>query len=203
MEKSESIKNLATALVKFNSEVGKIHKKSDNPFFKSKYASLPDILSEISEPLQSAGLVVVQLPDGNSLTTMLIHSESGEYISSTAEMKPVKTDPQSLGSAITYYRRYMLGAILSLNIDEDDDGNKGSKPQPAAAKPQTQPQPTVKKELTPEQIVLQKRFNEFVTAIDLCETIEQVDANVLDAGDLMKYKKTIELVDKKKQSLTK
>lgn len=129
MEKSESIKNLATALVKFNSEVGKIHKKSDNPFFKSKYAALPDILSEISEPLQKANLVVVQLPDGNSLTTMLIHSESGEFISSTAEMKPTKTDPQSLGSAITYYRRYMLGAILSLNIDEDDDGNKGSKPQ--------------------------------------------------------------------------
>jgi len=128
MEKSDSIKNLAKAIMTFNAEVGKIHKKSTNPFFKSKYASLPDILSEISEPLQSAGLIITQLPDGLSLTTMLIHVESGEYITASGEMKPVKNDPQSLGSAITYQRRYAIGALLSLNIDVDDDGNKATTP---------------------------------------------------------------------------
>ena len=128
MEKSESITNLAKAILKFNENVGKIHKTSTNPFFKSKYASLPDILSGISEPLQEAGLVVTQLPDGMSLTTMLIHAESGEYICGSSEMKPVKNDPQSLGSAITYNRRYSLGAILNLNIDVDDDGNKATAP---------------------------------------------------------------------------
>jgi hypothetical protein len=182
MEKSESIKNLATALVKFNSEVGKIHKKSENPFFKSKYAALPDILSEISEPLQKSGLVVIQFPDGNSLTTMLIHSESGEYLSSTAEMKPVKTDPQSLGSAITYYRRYMLASILSLNIDEDDDGNKGSKLQ------QTKPEMNI----SPKLVDIEK-----------CETVNQLN-DLWDANkELQKNKQFIQEMKNKKQLLIK
>lgn len=128
MEKSESIKNIATALIKFNSLVGKIIKDADNPFFKSKYAALPDILSAIRTPLYEAGLTINQFPTGNhSLTTILIHAESGEYMMSTYEMKPTKDDPQGLGSCITYQRRYAIGAILSLNIDDDDDGNEASK----------------------------------------------------------------------------
>ncbi|MEG2219786.1 MAG: ERF family protein, partial [Muribaculaceae bacterium] len=50
----------------------------------------------------------------------------GQYISDTYTMRPVKNDPQGLGSCITYMRRYALGAILGLNIDEDDDANKAS-----------------------------------------------------------------------------
>ena len=45
----------------------------------------------------------------------------------TYEMQPVKHSPQDAGSVITYQRRYAIGAILCLNIDEDDDANKGSK----------------------------------------------------------------------------
>lgn len=126
MEKSESIAELAKALVKFHSLVGKIGKTSDNPFFKSKYADLAKILSEIDKPLHESGLAVIQLPCGeNQLTTILTH-ESGEYISETYTMKPVKNDPQGVGSCITYMRRYAIGAILSLNIDKDDDANASS-----------------------------------------------------------------------------
>jgi hypothetical protein len=129
MEKSESIKNLATALVKFNGLVGKVSKDSKNPFFKSKYAALPDILSAIHLPLQEAGLTLNQFPSGShGLTTILIHADSGEYMMDTYEMKPTKDDPQGVGSCITYQRRYAVGAVLSLNIDEDDDGNEASKP---------------------------------------------------------------------------
>ena len=64
MEKSESIKNIAKALLKFDNEVGKIGKESLNPFFKNKYAALPDILNSIKEPLQTSGLTVKQFPDG-------------------------------------------------------------------------------------------------------------------------------------------
>ena len=127
MEKSESIKNLAKALLNFNKLVGIIPKDSKNPFFKSSYAALPDILKAISQPLIDSGLVISQSPTGNhSLTTMLIHVDSGEYLMATYEMKPTKDDPQGIGSSITYQRRYAIGAILSLNIDEDDDGNKAS-----------------------------------------------------------------------------
>ena len=129
MEKSESITNLAKALLKFDAEVGKVNKGEINPFFKNKYASLPDILNAIKDPLQKAGLTVKQFPEnGDGLTTMVIHAETGEFISSNYQMKAVKDDPQQQGSRITYQRRYAIGAVLGLNIDEDDDGNKASQP---------------------------------------------------------------------------
>ena len=126
MEKSESIKELSIALCKFQGAVETIRKTETNPFFKSKYASLADILTVIRQPLTDNGLSFVQFPKGKyGLETMLMH-ESGEWLSEWYEMVPTKNDPQGAGSVITYQRRYALGAILGLNIDVDDDGNKGS-----------------------------------------------------------------------------
>jgi len=142
MEKSESIIKLAPALCNFHKDVGKIKKQNTNPFFKSKYADLSSILDAIEEPLITNELVIIQLPKGvNELETILLHS-SGEFISETYTMTPVKNDPQALGSSITYQRRYALGAILSLNIDKDDDGNDASDkktiiPEKHTAKPQS------------------------------------------------------------------
>lgn len=127
MEKSQSIKELSKALALFHTQVGKIKKDANNPFFKSKYATLSNILDVIQEPLQKSGLIFTQFPDGeNGLTSILVHPESDQYLQATYNMHPVKNDPQSMGSAITYARRYALGAILGLNIDEDDDGNAAS-----------------------------------------------------------------------------
>jgi hypothetical protein len=129
MQKSESIKNIAQALIVFHVKVDTIKKDAKNPFFKSTYASLTNILDAINEPLIESGLAISQFPTGaDGLTTILIHGESGEWISSTYEMRPVKDDPQGRGSCITYQRRYALASVLSLNIDEDDDGNKASQP---------------------------------------------------------------------------
>jgi hypothetical protein len=124
MTKSESIKEIAGALITFHLKVENIKKDSTNPFFKSKYASLSNILDAISTPLEESGLSFSQLPTGDSgLTTILMHSKSGEYLQADYTMKPSKDDPQGRGSAITYQRRYALSAILGLNIDEDDDAN--------------------------------------------------------------------------------
>lgn len=121
-----TITNLSKALATFHSLVGKIKKDAKNPFFKSNYASLSNILEEISEPLQGAGLVITQFPDGGNLVTMLIHAESGEYISSEYHMPIAKqNDPQAVGSAISYARRYAITSVLSLNID-DDDANRAT-----------------------------------------------------------------------------
>jgi hypothetical protein len=121
MERSESIKELSKGLATFHSQVGKIGKDAKNPFFKSNYASLPHILTEIADPLEKAGLVITQFPDGTGLTTMLIHSESGEYLMARYDMPVAKAnDPQALGSAISYARRYAVSSILSLKIDDDD-----------------------------------------------------------------------------------
>lgn len=123
MNKSENLQELAKAMILFQVKVESIKKDAKNPFFKSSYASLSNILDSIKEPLIESGLTILQFPTGEyGLTTLLIH-ESGEYIKSEYSMKPVKDDPQGRGSAITYARRYALASVLCLNIDEDDDGN--------------------------------------------------------------------------------
>lgn len=127
MNKSETITELAKALVKFNSEVNKIAKDADNPFFKNNYATLDTIIDEIRPILSKHGLSIMQIPSGDgqnvTLKTLLLH-ESGEWLESDElTMKPVKNDPQAVGSCITYARRYSLAAFLSLNTGEDDDGN--------------------------------------------------------------------------------
>lgn len=139
MNKSETITELAKALVKFNSEVNKIAKDADNPFFKNNYATLDTIIDEIRPILSKHGLSIMQIPSGDgqnvTLKTLLLH-ESGEWLESDElTMKPVKNDPQAVGSCITYARRYSLAAFLSLNTGEDDDGNgatygKDGKPNP-------------------------------------------------------------------------
>ncbi len=127
MQKSESIKNIAAALITFHVKCDVIKKDATNPFFKSKYASLSNILEQIEMPLNESGLSFCQFPSGeHGLHTILMHS-SGEFISDEYTMRPTKDDPQGLGSAITYQRRYALASILGLNIDDDDDGNEASK----------------------------------------------------------------------------
>jgi len=127
MKQSESIIELTKALALFHIKVGKIKKDAKNPFFKSNYASLSNILTEVQDPLNESGLVITQFPDEMGLVSMLIHAESGQYISSNYQMPVSKpNDPQALGSSITYARRYAISSILSLNV-EDDDGNGGAK----------------------------------------------------------------------------
>ena len=130
MNKSESIKELATALAKFQSEVKDPAKDSDNPFFKSKYVELDGLLAAVRPVLSKNGLSFIQSPGGDgqniTITTLLMHS-SGEWIEfEPLTLKAAKTDPQGAGSAITYARRYALSAILGVAWDADDDGNKAS-----------------------------------------------------------------------------
>lgn len=135
MEQETNIKNIAKALGIFHKEMGSVKKESENPYFKSSYAGLDSILPAIKEPLEKAGLVFVQIPMGeNELKTKIIHIESGESIQGKYSMKPVKDDPQGRGSCLTYMRRYALVAMLGLNTEEDDDGNKASSAPKNAAK---------------------------------------------------------------------
>jgi hypothetical protein len=121
MIKSESIQNLTQGLAKFHAMVGRISKDAKNPFFKSNYASLPHILQEIAEPMEKSGLVISQFPNGDGLTTMLIHADSGEFISATYTLQMVRNnDPQAQASAISYARRYAISSVMNLQISDDD-----------------------------------------------------------------------------------
>jgi hypothetical protein len=154
MEKSQSIQNLTQGLAKFHAMVGKISKDAKNPFFKSNYASLPHIITEVSEPLEKAGLILSQFPNGDGLTTMLIHAESGEYISATYTLQVVRqNDPQAQGSAISYARRYAITSILNLAIS-DDDGEAATRP----VRQQQPPKQMVKVQPTEEQFAYLVRY---------------------------------------------
>lgn len=143
--KSESIVNLAKAMVAFNTEMKIIEKDAKNPHFKNNYATLDTIVDEVRPLLAKHGLFIMQFPGGDgekyTLRSMLVH-ESGEWIESEPlTMRPVKNDPQGIGSCTTYARRYSLSAMLSLNTGEDDDGNEASQPgkQPQQASQSYQP----------------------------------------------------------------
>ena len=130
MEKSDSIKNLAAALSKFQSEIENPKNTADNPFFKSKYAPLNDVLNVVRPLLSKHGLSVIQSPGGDgqniSINTMLIH-ESGEWIEfDPLVLKAEKMTPQGAGSAVTYGRRYSISAVLGISSEDDDDGNHAS-----------------------------------------------------------------------------
>lgn len=129
MNKSETISELSKALAKAQGEMQSAKKSSDNPFFKSKYADLHEVMDSIREPLSKYGLSISQLvqPDEERaiVETVLLH-ESGEWLSSTIILRPVKADPQGMGSAITYARRYSVSSIVGLASEKDDDANEAS-----------------------------------------------------------------------------
>lgn len=125
MDKSDSIIELAKALNKAQSEFKPAKKSGYNPFHKSKYSDLSDIIEAIKKPLSNNGLSYSQFPIGNEnmygVETILMHV-SGEWISQKLVLRTDKTGPQAAGSAISYARRYALQGILGIPC-EDDDAN--------------------------------------------------------------------------------
>lgn len=102
-------------------EIGKISKDSTNPFYKSKYFDINQLLEHVEPILQKNQLIVLQPILSNSVVTQIIDIETDQMVSSGLELTN-QTDPQKRGSEITYYRRYTLGSLLGLQA-EDDDAN--------------------------------------------------------------------------------
>lgn len=131
MNKSESIKELATALAKFQGEIKNPSNTAINPFFKSKYSPLDTVLNTVRPILSKHGLSIIQAPSGDGesiiVATTLLHS-SGEWMEfPNLVLKADKATAQGAGSAITYARRYALSAILGISSEDDDDGNVAEK----------------------------------------------------------------------------
>jgi len=126
---SENLNELFGALAKAQSEMEMAKEENYNPFFKSKYANLKEIVKASRPYLARNGLSVIQrvLPNGNGqfyLSTRLAHL-SGQWIDSKMPITPPKSDIQSLGSYISYLRRYTYAAIVGVvSSDDDDDGEK-------------------------------------------------------------------------------
>ena len=116
--------NFYEKLSAVKAEVGRISKDNSNPFFKSKYFDVNSLLLHVEPIIQKNGLLLLQ-PIQDNLVKSIILDTNGFSIES-AIVLPELNDPQKLGSAITYYRRYTLQSLLALQA-EDDDANLASK----------------------------------------------------------------------------
>ena len=131
---------IAPAIVALQAALNPVDKSASNPFFKSKYAPLPEVRAALQPLLAANDLALVTFPaiingpDGsiqNGLHFYLIHS-SGQYLDGQWVLTPAKRDPQGEGADTTYKRRFGEMAITGLVADEDDDGHRASYRPPAA-----------------------------------------------------------------------
>lgn len=114
-------------IAEIKKHIGKISKDSNNPFHKSKYFDINKLLEHVEPLLQEHGLLLLQPIECNCVVTRIIDLETQDFIVSTIEL-PKIDDPQKIGSCISYYRRYSLSSLLSIQ-SEDDDAQKTMQPE--------------------------------------------------------------------------
>lgn len=175
---SDSITNLMGAMLKVQGQIDGVKKDTTNPHFKKAYASLESVVDTIRPECQKVGIVVTQAVGefkDNCITlhTMLVHAESGEWMHSIASLPVAKTDPQGVGSALTYAERYSLMAAFNLP-PVDDDGNAASangaaKPKPATVNPAWQER---------------QKADNLIKAMKGAKSIDDLDALIDDAKEL-------------------
>ena len=124
MNQSPTIGALAAALAKAQKHIKGALKDSTNPFYKSSYADLASVQDAIRDPLSDNELAVVQGASSEAarvtVTTLIAHS-SGEWISSSLSATAKDESPQSLGSCVSYLRRYGISSLVGV-AQVDDDG---------------------------------------------------------------------------------
>ena len=132
MKLSENINELAKALSLCQGEISNATKNSVNPHFGKKYADLAEVLDVIRPCSSKYGLSFSQCnamkADGRVYVETILMHESGQYIIFDPSEAITKTDPQGIGGATTYLRRYSIAAVFGI-AQEDDDGNSASKPE--------------------------------------------------------------------------
>lgn len=121
--------NIGMKLLAVQKEIGVVTKGAVNPFFNSKYVEINSLLQAITPILQKHGVLLTQpltsIEGKPAITTSLQDVESGTHLSSTTPIPDIQ-DPQKMGAAITYFRRYGILSVLGLGA-EDKDGNEFSK----------------------------------------------------------------------------
>lgn len=121
-------------LLKLQKALKPITKDSTNPFYKSKYFDINSLIAELRPIINEIGLVIMQpltwIEGKPALNTTIIDAENGNILAENAVILPENSDPQKMGSTITYFRRYALQSLLLLEA-EDDDGNYANYQKPA------------------------------------------------------------------------
>lgn len=125
MKLSDKFDEILPALHKARSQFVKVKKDRQNTHLKNKYATLDSVLDAITPALTDNDLMIMQdmrESDGAArikVETTVMHV-SGQWVKYYAELPIVKNDPQGVGSAFTYARRYALAAAFGLSQADDD-----------------------------------------------------------------------------------
>lgn len=164
---------------KIQKEIGKLAKKSDNPFFKSKYLELNDLTDALQPLLEKEKLMLIQPIERGYLITKVIDTETGKEFISELELPPLD-NPQKIGSCITYYRRYTLKSMFQIQ-EIDDDGNLAAKPveekAPEKAKNPLTPKSGAWKKGVEQGVSIEK-MKEHYTFTELNEKAYMVDLGI-------------------------
>jgi ERF superfamily len=180
LEMSAQINELATALAKAQGTIGLAAKDAENPFFHSMYASLAAIRETIRVPLANNGLAYVQAASTNgarvTVQTMLLHT-SGQFIKAELTLQAKDDGPQSIGSAISYGKRYLLAAMTGVVAEEEDDDGEAASARPAPARP-TKSRPAPKPPEAAAGLTTPQRKKLFATAREHGWTNEEVKAEM-------------------------
>ncbi len=176
MKTSDAINEIAAATAKAQAEMKPAIKRSNNPHFRSAYASIADVWESIRKPFTSNNITIWQdvetVDRGVSVTTRLVHS-SGQWVEFGPLCVPMaKQDAQGTGSAVSYARRYALCTALGVvSGEEDDDGEEACSnhaPEPKyQPKPEPKPEPE-KKPHPPEECITADQLVEFRKVWDKC-----------------------------------
>lgn len=137
--------NLNKALSQLQGELPRVTKSSEGKIegqsresgrsysYSYKYADLADVTAVVGPLLAKHGLAFHCAPTRDPadrremiLAWSLLHV-SGEEKTGEWPLGPANQKPQSLGSAITYGRRYCLGAATGIVAEDDDDGQRAQR----------------------------------------------------------------------------
>jgi hypothetical protein len=133
MKMSTEINELADAFSKAQGLMKNASKDASNPFFKSSYATLASVIEALREPFALHGLSFMQpcsfREDGSIMVETIILHKSGQYMTSEIVGRPIKADPQTLGSLISYLKRYGLQAMVGIASADDDAEDAMARPQ--------------------------------------------------------------------------
>lgn len=187
---SEERHELAAALAQAQGEMQSatkdnvaIIKMTGGGQFSYKYSTLDEIWEMARKPLSKNGLSIVQIPindeNGFYVETTLLHS-SGQWVSGLLSLPVVAgrmSELQAMGSAITYARRYMLGAMVGVTTGDDDDGRAANR----ASKHKQTPEPVpVKPTMTPEKLL--KRLNQETDVNGFYTEVAQISQSIFTEG---------------------
>ena len=124
-DEAKTALNIYQKLHMAKQSMGKVVKNATNPHLKRNYADINSIIDTVEPILLDCGLLLMQPVKDDKVYTIIADVDSEDYLESFMTL-PTITDAQKLGGAITYFRRYTLVSLLSLQA-VDDDGHEASR----------------------------------------------------------------------------